>query len=66
MSLRKFTKEKRSALLDDYIVFIQKREIDIGVTENDLINFYPAIKGSNSYKWINTTNEKIKSIRNDI
>ena len=41
--LRRSTREMRSALLDDYIVFLQEHEFDIGAVENDLINFRQAM-----------------------
>ena len=41
--LRRSTREMRSALLDDYIVFLQEHEFDIGAMENDLINFRQAM-----------------------
>lgn len=37
---------------NDYIVFLQKHEIDIGVMKDDLINFRQAMQNSNSYNWI--------------
>ena len=37
--LSRSTKERRSALLDDYIVFLQEHEFDIGTVEDDPINF---------------------------
>ena len=49
---------------DDYIVFLQEHEVDIGVMEDDPINFCHAIKSSNSYKWIDAMNEDMKSMKN--
>ena len=37
--LRRSTRERRSAVPDDYIVFLQEHEFDIGVVEDDPINF---------------------------
>ena len=39
MPLRRSTRERRSAIPDDYIVFLQELEADIGVMKDDLINF---------------------------
>ena len=36
MSLRRSPREKRNAISDDYIVFLQEHEKDIGVMEDDL------------------------------
>ena len=48
MPLRRSTRERRNALPDDYIVFLQEHEVDIGVMEDDPINFRQAMKSSNS------------------
>ena len=54
-------------MLDDYIVFLQEREFDIGAMEDDPINFRQALKSSKSQKWINAMNEEIKSMKdNDV
>ena len=46
--LRRSTRERRSALLDDYIVLLQEHEFDIGVVEDDPINFRQALESSKS------------------
>ena len=50
MPLRRSTKERRSAISDDYFVFLQEHEVDIGVVEDDPINFRQPIESSNSQK----------------
>ncbi|KAJ4719154.1 Retrovirus-related Pol polyprotein from transposon TNT 1-94 [Melia azedarach] len=65
--LRRSTKERRNAFPDDYIVFLQEHEVDIGVMKDDPIKFCQAIEGSNSQKWIDAMNEEIKSMKdNDV
>jgi len=67
MPLRRSTRERRSAVPNDYIVFLQEHEVDIGVIEDDLINFRQAMESSNSQKWIDAMNEEIKSMNdNDV
>ena len=67
MPLRRSTKEWRSAMTDDYIIFLQEHEDDIGLMEDDPINFRQTMKNINSQKWIDTINEKIKFMKdNDI
>ena len=57
----------RNAILDDYIVFLQEHEADIGIVEDYPINFHQAMKSSNAKKWINAMNEEIKSMKdNDV
>ena len=67
MSLRRSTRERRSAISDDYVVFLQEHEVGIGVVEDDPINFRQAIESSNSQKWIDAMNEEMKSMKdNDV
>ena len=56
-----------SAISSDYVVYLQKHEFDVGMLENDPINFQQAMKDSNSHKWIDAMNEEIKSMAdNDV
>ena len=67
MPLRKFTRKRRNTISDDYVVFFQDHEVDIGMVEDDPINFHQAMKSSNSQKWIDAMNEEIKSMKdNDV
>ena len=53
--------------MDDYIVFLQEHEADIGIVEDDPINFRQAMESSNAQKWIDAMNEEIKSMKdNDV
>ena len=53
--------------MDDYIVFLQEHEVDIGMVEDDPINFHQAMKNSNAKKWIYAMNEEINFIKdNDV
>ena len=65
--LRRSTRERRSAVPDDYIIFLQEHENDSGLMEDDPINFRQAMESSNSQKWIDAMNEEIKSMKdNDV
>ena len=67
MPLRRFTRERRSAISDDYVVFLQEHEVHISVVEDDPINFNQAIESSNSQKCIDAMNEEMKSMKdNDV
>ena len=67
MPLRRSTRERKSAISDDYVVFLQEYEVDIGVVEDDPINLRQAIESSNSQKWIDTMNEAMTSMKdNDV
>ena len=50
MLLRRSTRERRSGVPNDYIIFLQEHEVDIGMAEDDLINFHQAMEISNSQK----------------
>ena len=67
MPLRRSTRERRSAIPNDYVVFLQEHEVDIGMAETDPINVRQAIESSNAQKWIDAMNEEMKSMRdNDV
>ena len=53
-------RERRSAISDDYIVFLRELEVNIRVMEDDLINFCQAMESLNFQKWIDTMNEEMK------
>nr|KYP65876.1 hypothetical protein KK1_012151 [Cajanus cajan] len=63
MLLRKSTREKRVAIPNDYVVFLQENEVGIGLMEDDSINFLQVIENYNSQKWIDVMNKEIKSMR---
>ncbi|RDY04787.1 hypothetical protein CR513_11459, partial [Mucuna pruriens] len=67
VSLRRSIREKRHAIPNDYIVFLQEHEDGIGLTKDDPINFCQAMQSSNSQKWIDTIKDELKSMQdNDI
>ncbi|RDX76658.1 hypothetical protein CR513_43327, partial [Mucuna pruriens] len=52
VSLRRYIRERRHAIPNDYIIFLQEHEDDIGLTKDDPINFGQAMQSSNYQKWI--------------
>ncbi|RDX65516.1 hypothetical protein CR513_55824, partial [Mucuna pruriens] len=67
LKIRRSIKERKHAIPDDYIVFLQEYEDDIGLTEDDSINFYQAMQSSNTEKWIDAMKDEMKSMQdNDI
>ncbi|RDX78231.1 hypothetical protein CR513_41517, partial [Mucuna pruriens] len=67
VSLRRSIRERRHAIPDDYIVFLQEHEDGIGLTEDDPINFCQAMQSSNSQKWIDAMKDELKSMQdNDV
>ena len=63
--LRRSTRERRSAIPNDYIVFLQEHEADIGMEENDPINLRQAIESPNAQLWINAMNDEMKSMEDN-
>ncbi|KAJ9554358.1 hypothetical protein OSB04_018403 [Centaurea solstitialis] len=65
--LRRSTRERTSAIPDDYIVFLQEHETQIGIREDDPINLKEALSSSNSQKWIDAMADEMKSMKdNDV
>ena len=63
--LRRSTRERRNAIPDDYIVFLQEHEENNGMMEDDPINFRQAMQDSNSKKWIEAMKEEYKSMQDN-
>ena len=51
--LRRSTKERRKAILDDIIIFIREHEENHGILKDDQIIFHQAMKSSYSHRLIN-------------
>jgi hypothetical protein len=51
MSLRRSTRERRSAISNDYIVFLQENEFNIGMMEDDHVTLRQGLESVNSHKW---------------
>ena len=66
MPLGRSTKERKSTVPDDYIIFFEEHEMDIGVMEDDLTNSHQVMANFNSQKWIDAMNEEIKLITDKI
>lgn len=62
MPLRRSTRVRRSALSDDYIVFLHEHEVNIGLMETDSFNSNQTNGSSNSQEWIDVMNDEIKSL----
>ncbi len=65
MLLRRSARERRSAISDDYVVFLHEHEAGIGMMEDDPINFLQVMENSNFQKWIDAMNEEMKSMTNN-
>ena len=65
MPLRRSIIEKRSAIPNDYNIFLQEHEDDVGLTEEDPINFGQAMHSSNSKNWIDAMKDEMKSMQDN-
>jgi hypothetical protein len=60
--LRRSTRERRSAISNNYIVFLQENEFNIGMMEDAPVTLRQALESVNSHKWTKATDEEIKSM----
>nr|XP_009803862.1 PREDICTED: uncharacterized protein LOC104249184 [Nicotiana sylvestris] len=61
MPLRKSQRVRKSAILDDYVVYLQESDFDIGLNKDPVL-FSQVIKSNESDKWIDSMNEELKSM----
>ena len=64
ITLRRSTRERRSTISSDYVVYLQEYDIDIGV-EDDPITFSQAVGGSESTLWYNAMKDEVNSMANN-
>ncbi|RVW22573.1 Retrovirus-related Pol polyprotein from transposon TNT 1-94 [Vitis vinifera] len=62
--LRRSTRERRSTISDDYVVYLQEHEFDMGL-EDDPISVSQVKQSSNSEKWIEVMKEEMKSMKDN-
>ena len=55
---------RRSVIINDYIVYLQEHEFDIGLEDN-LTSLNEAKLSIHSTKWLNTMNNELKSMENN-
>jgi uncharacterized protein YqgQ len=65
MPLRRSTCEQRNVISNDYVIYLQEHEFNIGMMEKDPKNIHQAFKSQNSEKWIEGMNDEIKSMYNN-
>jgi hypothetical protein len=61
VALRRFQRERRSAISDEYVVYLQESDFNIG-SSKDPISFSQALKSVDSTKWMNAMKDELKSI----
>jgi len=60
-NLRRSQRERMSAIPDDYMVYLQESDLDVGI-KNDPISFSQAIECNESDKWIDAMKDELKSM----
>jgi hypothetical protein len=60
--LRKSQRERKSAISDDYIVYLTEQGSDLGHGDN-LVSFKQAIMSRNSSQWLEAMNGEMKSMK---
>ena len=64
LPLRRSTREMRSTISNDYVVYLQEYEFHIGL-EDDPISVSQVKQSSNSKKWIEAMKDEMKSMKDD-
>ena len=66
IALRRPQREKRSAIPNDYVVYLHESESDLGI-ENDPVTFSQAMNDVNSDKWLEAMKDELKSmVQNEV
>ena len=65
MPLRRSTRERRNAIPNDYVVYLQEHQDTEDMMDDDPVNFHHAMQDSNSHKWIEAMNEEYKSMQDN-
>ena len=61
IALRRSQRPRKSAISDDYVVYLQESEFDLGINE-DPVSFSQAMKSGNSEKWLDAMKNELKSM----
>ena len=61
ITLRRSQREKRSAIPNDYVIYLQESDFDLGI-DKDPVSFSQAIESPESIKWIDAMKEELKSM----
>lgn len=60
-ALRRSQRTRRSAIADDYLVYLHEIDYDVGINE-DPISFSQAIESKNSKEWLDVMKDELKSM----
>jgi hypothetical protein len=61
VALRRSQRERRSAILDEYVVYLQESDFDIGLSKDPIL-FSQVLESVDSTKWMNAMKDELKSM----
>ena len=61
IALRRSQRDRKSAISDEYVVYLQESEFDLGI-DNDPVSFKQAMECDDSTKWLDAMKEELKSM----
>ena len=59
VALKRSHRERRSTILNDYVVYLHETETVLNINNNDPVLFLQTVSYDNSEKWLNAMNEEI-------
>ena len=62
VALRRSQRERRPAISNDYVVYLQESEADLSINDNDPVLFSQAVSCDNSDKWLDAMKDELKSM----
>ena len=62
--LRRSVRPRRSAISDDYVVYLHELEFHLSI-DNDPVSFSQTIKGDNFTKWLDAMKKELKSMNDN-
>ena len=61
VALRRSQRERRSAIPNDYLVYLQESKSDLSI-DNDPVSFSQAMESENSVEWFDAMKDELKSM----
>ena len=65
VALRRFQRERRLAISNDYVVYLHEIETNLRINDNDSISFSQAVSCDSSEKWLNAIKEEMNSMEHN-
>ncbi|XP_022846239.1 uncharacterized protein LOC111368978 [Olea europaea var. sylvestris] len=65
ITLKRSQRQRRPAISDDYVVYLQGSEFDLGIVDDDPVSFSQAIESANSDKWLDAMKDELKSMEHN-